>query len=137
MSFKEISAWIILVALLWVFGSYAGSLFQAGGFGVATSGIMIGAIIGFVFLVVAGHIVVAIAASRHIDSDDEEDERDRRIEAKADRLAGIILTIAALNALGFALYDGAFRIANILFLGLAASEIIKNVWQIILYRRSS
>lgn len=135
MSFKEKSAWIVLIAMLAIFGRYAWSLYEAGDFGAGTTGAMFGTIIGFVILVVIAHIVVAIFSARP--GDDHEDERDRLIELKADSLSGYALGAAALTALAFALFEGDYLIANILFLGLAASEIIKNAWQVMLYRKGA
>lgn len=135
MSFKEISAWIVLVAMAWIFGGYAWSLYQQGGFGAGTTEVMFGAMIGFVVLVVIAHIAVAIFAARS--GDEEADERDRLIELKADSLAGYVLGAAVLNGIAFSLINGHYLIANILFLGLAASEIVKNAWQVLLYRRSA
>ncbi len=135
MSFKEKSAWIVLAAMLWIFGGYAWALYQAGSFGAGTTGMMFGTIIGFIIVVVVGHIVVAIFSAKP--GDDAEDERDRLIELKADSLSGYVLGAAALGALALALFEGAYLIANVLFLGLAASEIIKNGWQVALYRRGA
>ncbi|WDI32842.1 hypothetical protein PUV54_06485 [Hyphococcus flavus] len=135
MSFKEKSAWIVLVAMLWIFGGYAWSLYQAGSFGAGTTEMMFGAIIGFVLLVIVAHIVVGIFALKP--GDDAEDERDRLIELKADSLSGYVLGAAALTGLAFALFEGDYLIANILFLGLAGSEIAKNAWQVMLYRKGA
>ncbi len=135
MSFKEKSAWIVLVAMLWIFGGYTWSLYKAGSFGAGTTGVMFGTIIGFVILVVIAHIVVAIFSARP--GDEQEDERDRLIELKADSLSGYALGAATLTALALALFEGAYLIANILFLGLAGSEIIKNACQVLLYRKGA
>lgn len=135
MSFKEKSAWIVLIAMLAIFGGYAWSLYEAGDFGAGTTGTMFGAIIGFVTIVVIAHIIVAIFSAKP--GDDQEDERDRRIEREAERIGGFVLGAFALTGLAFALFKGNYLIANILFLGLAASEIVKNAWQVALYRRGA
>jgi hypothetical protein len=135
MAFKEKSAWIVLAALLWIFGGYGWSLYQAGSFGAGTTAVMIASVIGFVVVIVVGHIVVAIFSARP--GDEAGDERDQRIELKSETAAGLVLGSAAFAALVVALLRGEYLVANILFLGLAASEIVKCLWQIALYRRSS
>ncbi len=135
MAFKEKSAWIVLAALLWIFGGYAWSLYQAGSFGAGTTAVMIASVIGFVVVVVVGHVAVAIISARP--GDGTEDERDRRIDLQSETAAGLVLGSATFAALVVALFRGEYLVANILFLGLAASEIVKCLWQIFLYRRSS
>lgn len=135
MSFNEKSAWIMLAALIWIFGGYAWSLYQAGSFGAGTSGVMIASIVGFVIVIVVAHIAAAILSPKSVDED--EDERDRQIELRADEVGGIVLGAAAFGALATALFEGRYLIANILFLGLAASEIVKNLYQVFLYRRGA
>ena len=135
MAFKEKSAWITLAALIWIFGGYAWSLFEAKSFGAGTSGVMVASIVGFVVLLVIAHAVAAIVSPKSADA--AEDERDRMIDLKAEEMSGIVLGTAAFFALVVALYEGRYLVANILFLGLAASEIVKNLYQIVLYRRSA
>jgi len=135
MSFKEKSAWVVLIAMLWVFGGYAWSLYQGGGFGAGTTGVMFVTIIGFVILIVIAHIIVAIFSARP--GDEEEDERDRRLEMQAECAGGFVLGVFVFTGLAVALWRGDYMIANILFLGLAASEIVKNLWQVTLYRRGA
>lgn len=135
MSFKEKSAWIMLVALIWIFGRYAWSLYQAGSFGAGTTAVMIVTIVVFVVIIVIAHIAAATFSPKS--ANEAEDERDRLIELKAESLSGFVLGSAVFGALAAALLRGDYLIANILFLGLAASEIVKNAWQVMLYRRSS
>ena len=135
MAYKEKSAWIMLFALAWIYGGYAWSLYQGGGFGAGTTGVMMAAIAGFVIVIVAAHIAAAILSPSS--AGEGEDERDRRIEMKADGLGGLVLGATTVFALGVALFEGEYLIANTLFLGLAASEIVKNLYQVFLYRRSA
>ena len=135
MAFNEKSAWIMLAALVWIFGGYAWSLYQAGSFGAGTTGVMIASIIGFVVVIVIAHIAAAILSPKSADEDG--DERDRNIELRAEEVGGFFLGSATLLSLGVALFQGSYLIANILFLGLAASEIVKNLYQVFLYRRGA
>lgn len=135
MAFNEKSAWIMLAALLWIFGGYAWSLYEAGSFGAGTTGVMIASIVAFVVVIVIAHIAAAILSPKSADAD--EDERDRTIELRAEEVSGLVLGSAVFGALVAALVRGEYLVANILFLGLAASELVKNLYQIILYRRSA
>ncbi|WP_428407339.1 hypothetical protein [Hyphococcus sp.] len=135
MSFKEKSAWIVLAALILIYGGYAWSLIEGGGFGAGTTAVMFGAIMSFVALIVIAHIAAAIFAPKS--ASEAEDERDRQIELRGDEAGGFILGVVVLFALGVALLRGQYLLANILFLGLAASEIVKNLYEVFLYRRSA
>ena len=135
MSYKEKSAWIVLAAIVLIYGGYARALYEAGSFGAGTTAMMFGAIIGFVVLIVAAHIAAAIFAPKS--ANEAEDERDRQIELKADEIGGVVLGLVVLIVIGQSLFSGQYMIANILFLGLAGSELIKTLFQVFLYRRSA
>lgn len=135
MTFREKSAWVVLVGMIAVLWRYLVSLKEAESFGAGTTEVMFITIISFVILVVVAHILIAIFSSKP--GDDVEDERDHRIAMKSEYIAGYVLGAFALGALAFALIDGAYRVANILFVGLVVSEITKNAWQVFLYRRGA
>lgn len=136
MSFKEISAWIVLAAFSFLLWKWAGPLIEAGTLNAeVTAGDMLGFMIAFVVIVVIAHVVLAILSPRNADA--PEDERDRKIELFASRAGGFVLGGATLVALALAVRDGAGLLANVLFIGLVASEIAKNFWQVILYRRGA
>ena len=140
MSFKEKSSWIVLVGMLLLFGWYGWNFYQSGGFGEATGGVILGGIIVFIILVVAGHIVVAVLqaiATGKDDIDDSSDERDRSIELRGEQAGGLVLGIAVLATLGFCLISDQYLIASMLFMAMVFSEIVKNAWQVVLYRRSA
>ena len=135
MTFKEISAWIVALAMGFVVLKYVEPLAAArtieveGGLGV------IAAVIAFIFIVVLGHIVVGIFAPKK--SDEAEDERDRRIELYAEYASGYVLGAVMLGGLAYALVHEDQVYVNIFFLGLVGSEIFKNLCQIVLYRRGA
>lgn len=135
MTFKEMSAWIVLAALVVIFGGYAWSLREAGSFGAGATVMMFASIFTFVGVLVVAHIVVAIISPKS--ANETEDERDRRIDLRAEEAAGFSLGCAVLFALAVALIEGSYLLANILFLGLAASEIVKKTYQVFLYRLSA
>ncbi|NHK27853.1 hypothetical protein FF098_008065 [Parvularcula flava] len=140
MSFKEKSSWIVLLGMLALFGWYGWNFYVTGGFGAATRGVILGGMIAFIILVVIGHIVVAILqaiATGKDDIDDSSDERDRAIELQAERAGGFILGFAVLAALAFCLIAEQYMIASMLFMAMVVSEIVKNAWQVVLYRLSA
>ncbi len=135
MTFKETSAWLVLAALILIFGGYAWSLYEAGSFGAGTTRMMFFSIVTFVVVLIVAHIAVAIVAPKS--ANEAADERDRRIDLKAEEAGSFILHCAVLYALGAALIEGNYLLANILFLGLALSGIVKALCQVFLYRRSA
>lgn len=135
MSFREKSAWVVLLAMLLVYGGYALRLFQGDGLADGSTGALFTAVTGFVAVAVAGHIVIAALSPKH--ANEAADERDRRIALLGDRAGGYALGAFALAALALALIEGEQKIANLIFLGLAGSEIVKNLWQVALYRREA
>ena len=135
MSFSEKSAWVMLAALLLVFGPYALELYRAGGLDTGYGEDIFGVMIAFVVLAGIGQIAVSVLSPKGGDA--ASDERDRRIELHAENAAGYTLGAWAIFALFVALYREQQFIANIIFLGLATSEIVKNLWQVVLYRRGA
>ncbi|GGD01293.1 hypothetical protein [Aquisalinus flavus] len=140
MSFKEKSSWIVLVGMLALFGWYGWNYYVTGGFDAATGGVILVGTIAFIILVVIGHIVIAVLqaiATGKDDIDDSSDERDRSIELRGERAGGLILGLAVLATLGFCLISQQYRIASMLFMAMVLSEIVKNAWQVVLYRLSA
>jgi len=133
-SFEEKSAWVQLIALTVVLGSYfllAGRLLAAG---VLELGIyvplFVGAIVLLVVVLVAGHILVAIASRP-----DGRDERDRLIEWRAESNASWILGMGVLGAIGALLFAVEnVWIAHLLLLSMLVSEIAKLLLQVYYYR---
>lgn len=143
MSFKDKSSWIVLVGMLALFGWYGWNYHVTGGFDAATGGVILGGTIAFIIVVVVGHTVIAILqaiATGQDDIDDSSDERDRSIELRGERAGGLILGIAVLATLAtlaFCLIAEQYVIASMLFMAMVISEIVKNAWQVMLYRLSA
>lgn len=135
MTFREKSAWVVLLGMGAVLWRYLASLREAGSFGAGTTQVMFLTILAFVVFAVIAHTLMAILSAKS--GDDAEDERDRQIARKSEYIAGYVLGAFALGGLAFALMEGAYLVANILFVGLVFSEIVKNAWQVFLYRRSA
>lgn len=140
MSFKEKSSWIVLVGMIALFGWYGWNFLVTGGFGTGTTGVILIGTIVFIVLVIVGHIVVSILqaiATGKDDIDDSSDERDRSIELYGERAGGLVLGLAVLATLAFTLMAAEYLIASMLFMAMVFSEIVKNAWQVVLYRRSA
>ncbi len=132
MNFKEISTWVVLIAYGLVTYSFLGNLSEAGG--ISTKGNILSAVMMFVIITIVAHIIIAIAAPKLKDT---SDERDRDIERKGEVAASFTLGAFVLFILAHSALNENWLIANLAFIGLIASEIVKSTWQIFLYRTSS
>ena len=130
MSFKEINSWLVLAAIAWLFADFGWPLFEARNLDADQN--MIGSVIVFIIILVIAHIVVGVIRRRPAE---EEDERDRQIELRAERIGGFALGAVVLSGMFYALHTDNFAAANFLFLALVFSEIAKRVCQVFLYRR--
>jgi hypothetical protein len=158
MSFKEKSIWGTLVAVTLVAVLYFWTVVQmlgAGAVDLVTLGkLAVGLTIFFIIVEIVFHSVLAMWSPR--ESEAGEDERDRLIELKGERVGGALLgtgvafTIGhiALNALiGSApgvppaltelVSSSHFVTANLLLFSLTVSEIGKYISQLVYYRRGT
>jgi hypothetical protein len=133
MSFKELSTWILLVLFGALAFAYSSPVIETRSFESAGGEDIFGFVIAFAVLFVIAHIIVAVIAPKL--ADEAEDERDRRIELYGERAGGLALGAVAIFGLIVALATDNRLFANIFFLGLVWSEIVKALWQIGLYRR--
>ncbi len=133
MSFKEISTWILLILFAGLAFLYVSPVIETRSFESAGGGQIFGFIIAFVVLFTIAHIVLAVAAPKT--ANEAEDERDKRIELYGERAGGFALGAVTLFGLAVALIAENRLFANIFFLGLVWSEIVKALWQVALYRR--
>lgn len=135
MNFKEATAYILLTAIglsgVWYVRAMAGlaSLGPASVPPPALNSVLVVAVIGFVALVVAGHVLVAIAqAIDNREVDDFADERDRLIDLKGEQLGGFVLGGCVLLALGLILSEQPmFWTVNALVAGLFVGEAVKQL----------
>ena len=135
MTFKEISTWILLVLFVWLGFSYIAPILESGSFASGGGGHVFGFIIAFVVLFTIAHIALAIFSPKL--ANEAEDERDRRIELYGERAGAFALGAATVTGLAVSLMAGDRLYANIFFLGLVGSEIVKAAWQVFLYRRTA
>jgi hypothetical protein len=135
MSFRGKSAWISLLSMLLIYGSYFWSAVHSGPhFGEVHFGGLLGTIILLVVVQVALSIAVAIFSPR--DAKAPRDERDRLIDLRATSFAYAALA----TSVAFACFFGAFNPpiifnTNALLFLLVLAEILRSGCQIVQYRR--
>jgi heme/copper-type cytochrome/quinol oxidase subunit 2 len=137
MSFREKSAWIILVTLLVLTLAYLLHIFPQT-LTPEPSSVrfhMLGAsIIAFVVIVVIAHIAVAIWSPR--DAKTPKDERERLIEQKSTSISAYVYAFLSLASIS-TIHAGAnqFGLAYLVVLAFGIAEIVNYAVRVILYRR--
>lgn len=134
-SFEEKSVWIQLISMVVVLGSYlvkaAGMLSEGITDIMAYLPLFLAAVFLLVTVLVAGHIVAAIAGGP-----EESDERDRLIGWRAESRSSWILSVGVLAALvGLIRSVDNVLIAHLLLVSMLLTDVAKYVFQIIYYRR--
>ena len=134
-SFEEKSVWIQLVCTLLVLGGYLATAWQMLSRGITDLPeyvpVFAGAVMLMVIVVVAGHIVVAIAKKP-----DGRDERDRLIEWRSESQSGWLVAAGVLAGItAMILSVPNVWVAHLLLLSLVLSEVLKFVLQLVYYRR--
>jgi hypothetical protein len=140
MSFREKSAWILLVtlvltSLLWALHFPWGSDFtlapEPNRFVFLA---LVLATISFVVIVVVAHVVVAVLAPREANA--RADEREQLIGLKATRLGAYVYAILSLSSV-FLIHHGANEIGLAYFLvaSLVIAEMVNCAARIVYHRR--
>ena len=134
-SFEEKSVWIQLLSLVVGLGGYlvAAGLMLSNGISALPAFVPVFAVaIALIVAInIAGHVVAAVAGRA-----DQPDERDRLIGWRAESRSSWILGVGVIAAI-IALIGsvGGVWIAHLLLISLFASEAVKEVLQIVYYRR--
>lgn len=137
MSFKEKSAWIMLVALLacglFYFAQVTSMSFALGELAPPTIPIVILYTIILVLIAVVGHIVIAIFAAKEANA--PSDERELKIFDRAAHRSGYFFAAGVIMSLGLYLvsYDGNSLFYGV-FLSLMLAQIAEYAFQIYYYR---
>jgi hypothetical protein len=140
MSFREKSAWITLITLIFVSVAWATHFPWGRAFTLAPDPnpflfhTLVLATITFVVVVVVAHIVVAILAPREASA--PADERERLIGLKATRLAAYVYAMLSLSSI-FLIHLGANEIglAYLVLISFVIGELVNCTARIIYYRR--
>jgi hypothetical protein len=156
MSFKEKSIFGTLLLVLWVAAAYftkVVAMLTAGDVDfVALGKLAVGLIVFFIVVEIVLHAVIAAGSSKEVP--EIEDERDRLIELKGERVGGLLLGIGVAFTIGHIAVHGVFGdrtssypeiarffdnspfvTANLLLFWLTVSEVGKYVSQLLYYRR--
>ncbi|GAB1596927.1 hypothetical protein [Lysobacter claricitrinus] len=139
-SFEEKSQWLVLIALVVVYGGYFAHILPGHGANVGPGDMALFcvAVAALVALQVAGHIVLAIASRRELSRGVQRDERDTRIDLRAGRIASYLLATGVFVSLAVALMiPGNFAFVHVLFGSLVLSNICDAGARIALYRRGA
>lgn len=137
MSFHEKSAWtmglILIAGMIFYFNKVAAMSAGLDGVAPPVLPLVIAYIVVIVVLSIIGHILIAV--SKPSDADDMMDERDKLVFARAGNIAGVILGIGVIGALGGYLftYDGN-QLFHAAFGALMLSQIAEYGARIVYYR---
>ena len=134
-SFEEKSTWIQLLSLVVGLGGYlvVAGLMLSDGVNALPAFVPVFAvsIVLIVAINVAGHVVAAMVSRSH-----DPDERDRVIGSRAESRSSWILGVGVIGAIiALVLSVGGVWVAHLLLISLFASEAVKEVLQIVYYRR--
>jgi hypothetical protein len=134
-SFEEKSVWIQLFSMVVVLGTYfvraSGMLSRGITDLMAFVPLFLAAVMLLVAVLVAGHIVVAIAGRS-----EGSDERDRLIGWRAESHSSWILSVGVLAAItGLVMSVDPVWIAHLLLFSILLTDVAKYVFQIAYYRR--
>lgn len=139
MSFREKSAWIILVTLLLLTAAYLLHIFPwtlTPEPSYERFHILGASIVAFVVIVVIAHIAVAIWSPR--DAKTPKDERERLIELRSTAVSSYVYAFLSLASIS-TLHAGAnqFGLAYLVALAFGIAEIVNYATRVYLYRRDS
>lgn len=135
MSFREKSAWISFVSILFFVAVYFGRLATAGaGSGNTNFIVFLAAVAGVVILEVMLHAAVALRSPREART--PKDERERLIEMRATQLAFPVLLVGALGSI-WTIHTNVGRIgmAHAVLFAIVVAELVKFGAQIAYHRR--
>lgn len=135
MSFEEKSVWIQLASLVVGLGGYlvvAGLMMSNGVIALPPFvPVFAVAVVLIVAVNIAGHVVAAVTTRSH-----EADERDRLIGCRAESGSSWILGVGVIGAImALILSVSGVWVAHLLLISLFGSEVVKDVLQIVYYRR--
>lgn len=145
-SFHEKSAWIQLISLIAVFaiaGWKVSNMMLNGNYDITDHAWVYGlAFVGLIVIIIAGHIMVSIFAvaiqGEDADTLDQADERDKIIQWRSDACTSWITGLGVVLAVILLVIDAeSVWVANVLVGVGYINEVMKNLLQIMWYRRGS
>ena len=137
MAFREISAWIMVLALLLGGAFYVEAVMglSAALGELAPPVLPLVVVYTLVAVAIVGHVVAAVIAWR--DAGAPADERDREIEKRASHLSSYVLGAGVVLALGvYLLNQQGDLLFYLVFASLMLSNLAEYALQIVFYRRA-
>jgi len=138
MSFREKSAWIILVTLIVITSAYMTHMQQPWTLAPDPSPFMfytlVHAVILYVIVVTVAHIVIGVRAPREARA--PKDERERLISLRATAVSAYVYAILSMASI-FTIHFGAnqFGIGYLVLLSFVVAEVVNYAVRIYYYRR--
>ncbi|ROQ20501.1 hypothetical protein EDC38_1107 [Marinimicrobium koreense] len=132
LSYREKSQWLMLLALILVYGHYFVRVIPGHGADVSDHQVWLigGTIIAIIILSVIGQVVLAI-----LEKPEPSDERDQLIALRGTKIKSILLAVGAIGAITAAVtLTGNFWLVQILIFSLVLSEIADTAVQLYHYR---
>lgn len=139
-SFEEKSQWLVLFALVIVYGGYFMRVLPGHGVDVGpTDVVQFGCAVALLVAIqVVGHVLLAISSRRELARGVSTDERDTLIALRANRVSSYVLATGVFASLALALgVPGNFVFTHTLFAALVLSTIVDAAMRIALYRRGA
>lgn len=139
MSFEEMSTWVSLAIITFVFTGYFSQVYEGLLSGnldkAAITGLFAGAVITIIVLEIVFHIAISVLNVK--DADRSTDERDHLFSMKAGNISGWVLGIGVLIVAGhtFITEPDAIWVANLLLFVVFVSQVVSYALQIFYYRR--
>ncbi|HWD47451.1 MAG TPA: hypothetical protein VHM23_27705 [Actinomycetota bacterium] len=139
MSFQEKSAIAMIGALALVYGAYftivGRWLTVTPADEIVYQPLLVVAIVPLVVLAVVSHVAIALTNPKEAGA---EDERDRLIALRGERVAGYVLAVGVFVGLVLAMVElPPFFIAHALLLAWVLAELVEGATRIVLYRRGT
>jgi hypothetical protein len=139
MAFREKTAWVSLATYAIVFGGYFVTVWQAWDESWdrgQSLGLMIGAIIALVILAIIFNTALALFFPREADA--RADEREVMIDLKAERIASHTLSALLVCVTGTLIIGwNPYLVANLLMGAMVIAEVVKDIAQIVYFRRGA
>lgn len=152
MSFREKTAWISLVTTLLIWGQYFARVTERVWAGESDAGTFIGLFVGTTITAVVVQVVltIVIAVIQPAEANAAADERERLIELKSSHAAYALLSVLVVTLAiatpfligvgpqvfaGSTATSGVVLTANAMIFALVLAELLRSLWQIVLFRR--
>jgi hypothetical protein len=134
-SFREKKQWLIIIAMLVVYGFYFSRVLPPSGpeITIEQASLFIGLLVPLVGIFIIGAVLMAISGKAETV---QEDERDRLIALKSMRNAHYLLASGAVISVSSALFtEGNFWFAHLMLATLVLAQVFESASCLFYYRR--